>query len=158
MALELAGLETLIPFLFIFAITYGALEVSGYFQNKAVKAIIALCISFFSIMNSEVTGFINQILPYAAIFFVIVFFIGFITKPFRKKAGQQGQGGGRDPVLILIIVGLAMLILAQLASPSSPLYNYTQGTILGNESIVWIAGLVMVLALFYYAFFKIKAQ
>jgi hypothetical protein len=157
MALEFLGIETLIPFLFIFAITYGALEVSGYFQNKAVKAIIALCISFFAIMNSEVTGFINQILPYAAIFFVIVFFIGFITKPFRKKAGQPGAPHG-DPVLILIIVGLAMLILAQLASPSSPLYNYTQGTLLGNESVVWIAGLVMVLALFYYAFFKVKAQ
>jgi len=136
----LLSLDFLIPFFFIFAIIYGALEISGVFKNKAVKAIIA----------------VHQVLPYAAIFFVVVFFIGFIAKPFRgRKAGEPGK---RDPLLLLVVLGLLLIIFAQLATPSSPFYPDISSTILGDETILWGIGIVIVIFMFYYAWSQSRAQ
>lgn len=144
----LLSLDFLIPFFFIFAIIYGALEISGVFKNKAVKAIIAVALGFFAISNAQVIAFIHQILPYAAIFFVVVFFIGFIAKPFR---GRGGEGGRRDPFLLLVVLGLLLIIFAQLGTPSSPFYPDISSTILGDETVLWGIGIVIVLFMFYYA-------
>jgi len=144
----LLSLDFLIPFFFIFAIIYGALEISGVFKNKAVKAIIAVVLGFFAVSNAQVVGFIHQVLPFAAIFFVVVFFIGFIMKPFRGRGGEPGK---RDPFLLLVVLGLLLIVFAQLATPSSPFYPDISSTILGDESVLWGIGIVIVIFMFYYA-------
>ncbi|UCD02942.1 MAG: hypothetical protein JSV63_04125, partial [Candidatus Aenigmatarchaeota archaeon] len=73
-------LETLLPFLLILAVAYGALETVGLFRNRAVKAIIAVVIAFFGIVNYSVVQLINSFLPYVAILFLLVFIIGFARK------------------------------------------------------------------------------
>lgn len=151
MSFGLLSLDFLIPFFFIFAIIYGALEVSGVFQNKAVKAIIAVALGFFAISNAQVVSFIHQVLPYAAIFFVVVFFIGFIAKPFKRKKEGGEQPVKRDPFLLLVVLGLLLIIFAQLGTPSSPFYPNISSTILGDETVLWGIGIVIVLFMFYYA-------
>ncbi len=147
MGFGLLSLDFLIPFFFIFAIIYGALEVSGVFRNKAVKAIIAVALGFFAISNADVVSFIHQVLPFAAIFFIVVFFIGFIAKPFRGKGG----GGERDPLLLLVVLGLLLIVFAQLATPSSPFYSSISSTILGDQNVLWGIGILILLFMFYYA-------
>ncbi|NIO19277.1 MAG: hypothetical protein GTN76_00645 [Candidatus Aenigmarchaeota archaeon] len=147
MSLGLLSLDFLIPFFFIFAIIYGGLEISGVFKNRAVKAIIAVALGFFAISNADVIAFIHQVLPYAAIFFVVVFFIGFIAKPFRGKGGE----GRRDPFLLLVVLGLLLIVFAQLATPSSPFYPDISSTILGDDTVLWAIGIVILLFMFYYA-------
>ncbi|NIO23015.1 MAG: hypothetical protein GTN38_03245 [Candidatus Aenigmarchaeota archaeon] len=151
----LLSIDFLIPFFFIFAIVYGALEISGVFKNKAVKAIIALALGFFAVSNADVVAFIHLVLPYAAIFFVVVFFIGFIAKPFKRKAGEPGR---RDPFLLLVVLGLLLIIFAQLATPSSPFYPDISSTILGDETVLWGIGIVIVIFMFYYAYSQSRQQ
>ncbi len=151
MVFEMLPLETIIPFVFVFAIVYGGMEFAAVIRNKKVSLIISLCFAFFAITNQAVINFINQVLPYAAVFFVIVFFIGFIKKPFKRKEGE-----GANPVLLIIVLGLILLLFVQFGSDSSPFYNTIQGSILGNESLIMIIGFVIVVVMFYYAFFKIK--
>jgi hypothetical protein len=143
---DFLSLEYGIPFFFIFAIIYGALEIGGVFKNKGVKAIISICLAFFAVSNYQVLALINQLLPYAAIFFIVVFFLGFILKPFI------GKGGKGDPVLLIIVLGLVLLLFAQLGSPSSPFYHDIQSTILGNENFLWIVGIIIVIVMFVYAY------
>ena len=147
----LLSLDFLIPFFFIFAVIYGALEFSGVFKNKAVKAIIALALGFFAVSNADVVSFIHLVLPYAAIFFVVVFFIGFIAKPFRRKGKEGGQPSKRDPFLLLVVLGLLLIVFAQLATPSSPFYPDISSTILGDETVLWGIGIIIVIFMFYYA-------
>ena len=141
------SLDFAIPFFFIFAIIYGALEVSGVFRNKAVKAIIAVALAFFAVSNADVVLFIHQVLPFATVFFVVVFFIGFIAKPFRGRGGE----GKRDPFLLLVILGLLLIAFAQLGTPSSPFYSSISSTILGDEKVLWGIGIAILFFMFYYA-------
>lgn len=150
---NLISLDFMIPFFFIFAIVYGALEVSGVFRNRAVKAIIAVALGFFAVSNAEVVSFIHQVLPYAAIFFVVVFFISFIAKPFRGRGGEPGK---RDPLLLLVVLSLLLIIFAQLATPSSPFYPDISSTILGDQNVLWGIGIVIVIFMFYYAWAQSK--
>ncbi len=95
----------LIPFLFMLAIVYGALDVSGVFRNKRVNALIALVFAFFSLTYEPAILFINQIMPFAIIFFVAFFFLGFVIKVARK-------GVDKDYTLLIIILGLVLLLFA----------------------------------------------
>ncbi|MBN2042858.1 MAG: hypothetical protein JW754_03550 [Candidatus Aenigmarchaeota archaeon] len=149
MVLEMLPLEIIIPFIFVFAIVYGAMEFSAVMKNRKVSMVVSLCMAFFAITNQQVVNFVNQVLPYAAIFFVIVFFIGFVKRPFKG-------GGGGNPVLLIIVLGLILLLFVQFGSDTSPFYSSIQGSFLGNENLIMIIGFVIVVVMFYYAFVKLK--
>jgi hypothetical protein len=95
----------LIPFLFMLAIVYGALDVAGVFKNKRVNALIAAVFAFFTLTYSPAIEFINQIMPIAIIFFVVFFFLGFMIKVAKK-------GVEKDFTLLIIILGLTLLLFA----------------------------------------------
>ena len=141
------GLEVLIPFLFVLAVVWGGLDVSRTFKNTAVKAIISLVIAFFAITSAAVIAFINQVLPAAVIFFIMVFFIAFIVKPFAGKGG-----GGMNFELLIIIIVLALLFLA-----NSTDYLRTIAPGLGSvtqENILAAVAVILVLLIFYAAYKK----
>ncbi len=137
------SLDILLPFFLVLAIIYGALEVSKVFDNRAVKGIIAVVFAFFAIMNAQVVSFINTILPYAAGFFVILFLIWIVLKPFRGK----GVGGGDATVLIVILV-LVLILLARLGST-----GYIPGyTFLSDPNFLWLIGIIVVLVIIWKAY------
>ncbi|MBN1896815.1 MAG: hypothetical protein JW789_03775 [Candidatus Aenigmarchaeota archaeon] len=138
MALDFTALETLLPFLLILAVSYGALETVGMFRNKAVKAIIAVVLAFFAISNSMTVTYINGLLPYAAILFIIFFGIGFVKKSL--------SGGQKDNELIIIIIVLVMLFVGSLYTTTSDFNMYQY-----NE-LVWIAGIAVIGAILYGAY------
>ncbi|MCX6814779.1 MAG: hypothetical protein NTY20_03990 [Candidatus Aenigmarchaeota archaeon] len=98
-------IELVIPFLFMLAVVYGSLDVSGVFRNKRVNALIAVVFAFFALTYEPAMLFINQVMPFAIMFFVVFFFIGFVIKIAKK-------GVEKDYNLIIIILGLVLLLFA----------------------------------------------
>jgi hypothetical protein len=98
-------ISLLIPFLFMLAIVYGALDVSGVFRNRRVNAVIALVFGLFTATYAPAVEFMNSIMPFAIMFFVAFFFIGFVIKIAKK-------GAEKDFTLLIIIVGLILLLFA----------------------------------------------
>lgn len=142
MAIELSLMTSIMPFFLVLAIVYGALEMSGVFRNRAVNAIIALVIAFFAIMSADVTAFIMQIMPYAAILFVVIFLAGFVISFFR------GRVGGMNLTLLAVVAILLLIFLANQG------YDILQdllpsGFPVTGENLVLIIGIVLIIAIFY---------
>ena len=100
-------ISTLVPFLFVLALTYGALELSGVFKKKQVNTIIALAMAFYTMTNTMLLNFIDSVLPYAIFMVIIIFFLGFIMKFFQGK-----KEGDRDYTLIILVLFLFLIVAA----------------------------------------------
>ena len=131
-------METLLPFLLILAISYGALESVGMFRNRAIKAIIAVVVAFFGIANITLVQTINSFLPYVAVIFILVFIIGFAKKSL--------SGGGKDNTLIIVIIVLGLLLVASFANAQGGfgMLQYTE--------FLWLIALVSILVIIYAAY------
>lgn len=135
-----------LPLIFVFAVVYGALEVSKVFKNKRVNGLIALVIAFFAIGSEQVTNLIYQILPAATILFIIVFFLGFIFAPFKKKEGEK-----RDFTLIIMVAALVLVLLVtQGYDWISDILPYN----VSSENFMYAGGLILIIAILYAAYKK----
>ena len=142
----MADLTTsLIPFLFVLAVTYGSLEFSELFKRRQVNLIIALILAFVAVSNEMVSEFIMSVLPYAIMLFVVFFFIGFVIKIF-KKAGT----GEKDYTLMLIVLILVAIFLANFG------LAFFEDMIPGldYDTIITVLGLVM-FGIVFYAIYKV---
>jgi hypothetical protein len=139
--LDFVSLEYFLPFLLVVAIVYGALETAGMFRNRAVKAILAVVMGFFSVMNYQIVQLINTYLPFAAIVFVLIFIAGYMKKSLGGRADEE-----KDNTMIIIIFGLGLLFIASIANASGGfnLYQYTD--------FLWLIGVVVVIAILYAAY------
>ena len=127
-----------IPFLFMLAVVFGALEIAAIFPNKKVNMLIAVVFALFGVSYSPATEFINQILPFAMIFFIVFFFLGFVIKVAKK-------GVGKDYTLLMIIVGLVLLFLA--TQGPGFFENFMPGFQEQGSNILIIAGIVFIAVL-----------
>jgi hypothetical protein len=136
--LDFMALESLLPFMLVVAIVYGALETVRMFKSKGVKVVIAVVLGFFSIMNSQVVETINTFLPFAAIAFVFIFLAGYMKKSM--------SGGEKDNTMLIIMVVLGLLFSASLfnAGGAGSLYQYTD--------FLWFTGALAVIAILYAAY------
>jgi len=123
----------ILPFFLVLAIVYGALDVGGVFKNKKINFLIATIFGFFSITSDVIVEFIYTILPYATIFFIVVFFLGFL-----KNAISFGK---RDYTLLMVCIGLLLLFLSTF-----------EGIEIG-EDIISLIVLVFIVLVFIAAFF-----
>ena len=120
------------------AIVYGAMDTAGMFRNRALKFIISVVVAFFSISNTMFVETLNTYLPYAAVFFLVVFVFGFIKKSL--------SGGGRDNTLIIIILGLFLLFVT----------SYTRtGVLQQYNEFLWFIGIALFIVVLY-ADYKMK--
>ncbi len=140
--MDMALLDILVPFFFIFAVAYGGLEASAVIKNKKANLLIALMLGLVAMSNPMTVGFINQILPYGVIAFAVVFFIGFVLSFLRGKGGSGG--GSPDYVLIIIIAALVLLFFAS--------DNPVLGSFSGFEFAQW--GVLAMIALVFLAAYK----
>jgi len=143
MALDL--MTFILPFLFVLAIVYGALELASVFKNKKVIAIIAIVVAFFSVSNAAVVATIIAAMPWAALLFIILFFIKFVLSMF--KPGQ----GGRDYDLLVIILGL--LAIFMLSHGTQLIQDWLPGGFpVSEENFILIIGIVIIIAIFLTAY------
>lgn len=141
-------LNTIIPFLFVLAVVYGALEASDIFKRKQVKLIISLSFAFVAMTTDFISEFIMGILPYAILAFIGFFFIGFALSFFR---GKEGQGGEKDYTLITIVLILFLLFVANygLGFVSDMFPGISSGEVLTGIGIV-------VILLIFYSIYRVK--
>ncbi len=130
-----------IPFFFITGIVFGALELSGVFKKNGVKLVIALATAGISIANAQTVELINTFLPYAAVFFVIVFFASFLQKAFKSEK--------HDWPLIIIVVGLVLILFAR---SGDSFRSFFDGTPLSYENFLIGVAVLIMLMLFYAAY------
>ncbi len=143
-------LSLALPFIFVFAVSFGALEVSGIMKgNKRVNGLIALVVAFFAIGTEWVLALIMQILPIAAVIFILVFLVGFITKPFETEEGKK-----RDLTLILVVIILAMLFLTGQGYEMIGDVFPQMGIQMDPINFMYLAGLMLVALVLYAAYKK----
>ncbi len=133
-------IEFVIPLFFVLAIVYGALEFGSPIKNKSANILISVIIAFVAATSAEVVQLVIDVLPYAAIFFIIVFFLGFIKKSFKDHE--------KDYTLIVIIAGLVLIFMASqgmdILNAFLP-YSFPITT----ENFLLIIGIVIIIAIFY---------
>jgi hypothetical protein len=131
-------METLLPFLLVVAVTYGAMETSGIFRNRAIKTIVAVVLALFAVTNYYIVQAINSMLPYVAIIFLLVFIAGF--------AKRSLSGSEKDNTMMIIMLALALLFIASIARAEGGfgLYEYTE--------FLWLVGVAVVVAVLYAAY------
>ena len=139
-------IQFFLPFIFVFAIVFGSLQLVNVFRNKAVNAILALSIAFFATLAP---GFSNTLLSQfgnIAAFFMVVFFISFILKIFGFKRAQSVaeyqealviQGG-----ILFVLLAVSFLFVDQI--PTLPVIGTGQNLLLAIAvifilSIFWAA-------------------
>ena len=134
-----------LPFLFVLAISYGALQIANVFRNKAVNAVIALVISFFAISNADLVNFIIQSMPWMAMIFIAVFFIKFILNMFKQGKGE------RDYTLLIIILGLVLIFL--IGQGMQIIHDWLPGGFpITEENLIMIIGVGIIVAIFFSAY------
>jgi hypothetical protein len=135
-------LGLMLPFFFVLAIVYGSLEVSGVFRNRGVKGIVAVVVAFFSISSPAVVGFVNFLLPYAAMFFIAFFFLGLLFSFFRGKG--EGKKDGGNFALLAVILALALIFLSN--------QENLRIISLGDRNFVGMAALLVIVLVLYSAY------
>jgi len=138
MAFEL--MTFILPFLFILALVYGALDISSVFRNKAVNALIAVVIAFFAVSNAGITEMIIGVMPWAALLFIAIFFVKFVLNAF--KPGKEG----RDYTLLLAMLALLGVFMA---SQGTELINdwLPSGSPISEENFILIIGIIVILGI-----------
>lgn len=134
-----------IPFFFVLAVVYGALQFSGIFQNKAAMAIIAIVIGLFAATNETLVSFIMQIFVPATVFFIFFFFVGFLYSIFKKKAEK-------DYTLFVVFVALVLLYMV-----NSSTGGFDETLFMGitlNQNFIVLVGLILILMIFYATYRK----
>jgi len=134
---------TILPFFLVLALVYGSLEISRVFSNKGVKGIISIVIAFFAITSPELVAFLGFVMPYAAVFFIVFFLLGFLISFFKEKDHEVNY------IMIVVILALVLMFLSNYENFS--LFN------LQNENFLGMI-VLLVIAVIFYAAFKIKEQ
>lgn len=136
--------DFVMPFLFVFALTFGLLRITGIFKdNQKVDIIIALIIAAFGVSNSQTIMFIKNIMPFA-----VVGMIGLFGLVFLWKLGKMMTEGEKMDWSMMAV--LLMGVMIALMSPTT--WNLIpRNRFVDKADLLFIAGLIVVGALFLFA-------
>jgi hypothetical protein len=135
--------DFLLPFLFIFAVVFGVLNLTNVFKNKSVNAVVSFALAAFAATNTTVVGSIREFFPYAVGFFVILFFFAFTLRLFGLKPAQSFQQEG-------MIVGAGVLVLLLVVGYQVyELYPVEFPFIGGGENLIFTMGFLMIISIFW---------
>lgn len=140
------SIQLLVPFLFVFAVVFGLLEITHVFKNKAVEAAIAVALAVFAASQPTFTTMLMSWLPSIVSFFVIIFFIAFVLElvGMRKKTTSPHEKAG--------YLGVALILLFTVGGFAFMQTGLQLPIIGGAENIMFALGLIFIAALFWIAF------
>ena len=140
-------------FVFMFAVIFALLVYSGMFARKekgvvvghapkgplvAIAAVVAVVASLYQ----PFVTFLQQVIPIASIFLVVVFFLIFVKQLIKK----EGKG---DPWPAMVGMA-AFLIVLGVAWPT--VQTYIGFTGISPDVMLWAIGIVVILLIFYMAY------
>ena len=132
-----------VPFIFAFAIAYGALETSRIF-SKRVAGVLSMALAFFAVSSSQVVEIIYAYLPYATVVFIAVFFISFILSPFKSEDKKK------DFTMILAILGLLVVFMINIGY--DVFLNAFPSYAVDLENFMYAGGLILIAMLLFVAY------
>jgi len=135
--------QIVITFLFVLAIVFGALRISNVLKSGPASFLLALAVASFAAMYAPFTATLWTYMPSLTWFFIIVFLIAFVFEMFgvRKAGGPSSEGMVVNAAVLLVILTVGWRI-AQVFKVNLPIVG-------GLENIVFIAGLIFVVAIFW---------
>ncbi len=139
MAIAIFGSEFVIPFLFVLALVFGALETTKVFKNRAVNAIISIALALFAASYRPFVSTLWNILPTMVWFFLIIFLIAFLAKAFKvgdERERTKSLVIGGVVLLLFLTVGISMM-------PSIP--------VIGTDNMLMIVGVLFMIMLIWIA-------
>lgn len=134
--------EMLLPFFFVLAFTYGALNITGILDRK-VNIVIAIVFAFFTLINITIYEIISSIIPYAVLVMLVCFFIIFVSRAIGSVFGEERKILG----LFIILFFIALLFFFYRGS-NSLLY------FLSNDDLIYITGIFIFIFILYYLFLR----
>jgi hypothetical protein len=139
--------QFLIPFLFVLAIVFGALEQANVFRSRAVNFIVAAAISFFAVSNTAFTNLLWSQFGNVTIFFIAMFFIIFILEAFGVRKRYPGEPPGGALVItggiLFVLLSIGLLIINLL--PPIPFIG-------GGQNLLLLFAIVLILLIFWLAY------
>jgi hypothetical protein len=136
--------EFLIPFLFVFSVIFGALQIARAF-SKAANFAIALALTLFAITNP---GFLNLLWSQfgnLTVFFIAMFFLLFLLEAFGLRRG------GREASESVVIYGAILFILLSIGYLFTDMLP-TLPVIGGGQNLLLLILILVVVSLFWAAF------
>lgn len=128
-------------FLLVFALVFGLLSVSKLL-DKRVNALLALAIALFSIFYTPLVVGLQEFMPIAAIFLIIVFFIVFLKKVF---GGEKGHAA--DLLPIVVVLALLLLVLTTIGAGQFVISWLSSFGFAPTDALFFV-GLIIVLIIF----------
>ena len=140
-------IQFFLPFMFVFAIVFGSLQLVNVFRNRAVNAILALSIAFFATLAPGFNSLLLSQFGNIAVFFIVVFFISFILRIFGIRRVQNPQEYQEAVVIqgAMLFVLLAVSFIFVDEIPTLPIIGTGQNLLLA-------VAVIFVLAIFWAAF------
>jgi hypothetical protein len=138
-------MQFLIPFLFVLAVVFGAIELSGIFKSRAVTAVIAIAIAAFAASYGPFVATLWTWLPSITWFFIIMFLIGFVMRALGLRGAAPGEAAekmiiGGVVLFILLSVGWTVLRVVPIRIP-----------FVAAESFILLLGLICIIVIFWLA-------
>jgi hypothetical protein len=132
-----------IPFLFILAVTLGALTYAKVFTSP-VRAVVAIALAMFASVYTPFTHALWNWLPGITWFFIFMFMLAFIMKLFGIGEAHHK----RPPTETLIIGGFALLLLFSIGFALLQYAPFEIPFIGGGDSLLLVIGIIFIGALF----------
>lgn len=126
--------EFALPFVFIFAVVFGVMQVSGIIREKNINLIIALAMSLFASLYQPLNIILWQVMPYAAGILLILFFLKLVLNLVGVKG--VGEVGNNAPIVLVILI-LLIIVLGTLSNTGL----ISLGT--DSQNTLWIIGLIV---------------
>jgi len=138
-------MQIAIPFLFVFAIVFGVLELTLKGWSKSVKAVIALALALFSIGYSPFTAFLWAQMGNITVFFMIMFLIAFLTEIIGwKKIDNPAEKMVTTTVVLLILLSIGWMVMDTM--------SFNIPIIGGPNDLMLLIGIFIIIAMFSAAF------
>ncbi len=136
--------EFLVPFLFVFAIIFGALQLAGVF-SRATNFAISLALTIFAITNPEFTSLLWSQFGNMTIFFIAMFFLLFFLEAFGLR---RGGAKAREKLFVCGVVLFVLLSIGYIFSDMIP----NLPVIGRGQNVLLLFSILFVIMIFWSAF------
>lgn len=120
--------QFLIPFFFVLAVTFGALNLSKVFgpRSKSINIVIAIVIGFFAATYEPFVTTLFDYLPMLTWFFVVVFLIVFVLEIAKRHGGNEEtitQTLAVTGIALLVFLSIGVYTLRNMVQMSTTMFN-----------------------------------